>query len=547
MSGSDDRLKRGRIGVAALVVGGGILASRLLGVLREVVFAALLGATGVTDTYVAAFRIPDYANYLLAGGFLTITFIPIFARYLAWRDEEEGWRGFTAILRWLALGVSGLVVAGWVAAPVVLGALYPDFTPAQLAETVRLTRIVIPAQLAFVLGAMFAAVQYAKGYFVVPAFAPVLYNLGIIAGGVGFTVWRGEASPEGFIWGALVGAFAGNFALQLWGARRVGMRLDFSAPWRHPAVRQYVLIALPLMLGQSIVALDETFMSVFGGLVGPGAQTRLLYARRTMLVPVGIIAQAAAVAAYPFLARLFAEGNVAAMRRTVDRALRWVLVLGIGAAGLLAALALPIVRTLFERFAFGPADSAAAAAALFFYAFAVPIWGALQILTRAFYARREMWTPVVVGTGVTVVAIPTYLLLAGGFGIRGVATASVVSLGLYTVALAVLWYRRAESLAGLRSVLAAAGRAIPLAVPAAGAAFGASWLVARLVPSPATVQGLLATLAGTGAFAAVVLGFGSGLHDLLRRPLPAVGDAVGPGGGAATGPGSEVGGGQAGG
>ncbi|NIR35460.1 MAG: murein biosynthesis integral membrane protein MurJ, partial [Actinobacteria bacterium] len=112
--------------------------------------------------------------------------------------------------------------------------------------------------------------------------------------------------PEGFVWGALAGAFAGNFALQWWGARRVGMRWIGGTGWRHPALGEYLKIALPLMIGQSIVVLDETFMSVFGNRVGDGAQTHLQYARRTMLVPVGAIAQAAGVAAYPTLARLFA-------------------------------------------------------------------------------------------------------------------------------------------------------------------------------------------------------------------------------------------------
>ena len=111
MSRSTDRLKRSRIGIAALIVSGGILISRLLGVVREMIFAAFLGADNITDQYVAAFRIPDYANYLLAGGFLTITFIPIFSKYLADDDEEGGWRAFSSIVRWLAIGITALIIA----------------------------------------------------------------------------------------------------------------------------------------------------------------------------------------------------------------------------------------------------------------------------------------------------------------------------------------------------------------------------------------------------------------------------------------------------
>jgi len=515
MTDSTDRLKTGRIGIAALIVSGGILISRLLGVVREMIFAGMLGADGVTDTYVAAFRIPDYANYLLAGGFLTITFIPIFSRYLADDNEPEGWEAFSSIVRWLAIGITALIAIGWAITPWVIDVLYPDFTPEQVASTVRLTRIVLPAQFAFVVGAMFAAVQFAKGVFSIPILAPVVYNLMIIAGGIAYAGVTGTADPEGFIWGAVVGAFVGSLAIQWWGAKRVGMRFDLVAPWRHPAVGQYIALAIPLMIGQSVVALDEGFMSIFGDMVGDGTQTNLLYARRTMLVPVGIIAQAASVAAYPFLARMFAEGKIHAMHRTVDQALRWVLVLSIAAAGLLAALALPIIRALFERFAYTEADSSAAAAALFFYAFAVPIWGGLQILTRAFYAKRAMWTPVLVGTGVTVIAIPLYWVLTDTFGIEGVALASVLTLFVYATILALLWYSGAAGRARLRGVLGIAGRAIPPTVVGAAAAFVVSWGVTSIVSGPTTAVNLLAVVAGTAIFGAIAFALGSFLYDLL--------------------------------
>ncbi len=121
------KLGRGDVGAAAILVAGGILVSRLLGIVRDMIFAWMLGADGITDEYVAAFRIPDFANYLLAGGFLTITFIPIFARYLADDDEDAGWEGFTAIVRWLAVGIAALIALAWVATPSLIDWLYPNF------------------------------------------------------------------------------------------------------------------------------------------------------------------------------------------------------------------------------------------------------------------------------------------------------------------------------------------------------------------------------------------------------------------------------------
>lgn len=512
-----DRLRRGDIGAAAIIVAAGILISRFLGIIRDMVFAGMLGADGVTDQYVAAFRIPDFANYLLAGGFLTITFIPIFARYMASDDEDEAWLGFTAILRWLAIAITLIIIAAWIATPWVITTLYPDFTPEQITGTITLTRVILPAQFAFVVGALFTAVQYAKGVFTIPTLAPIIYNAAIIIGGILWAVLAGEPDPAGFIWGALIGAFVGNLLLQVWGARRVGMRFELQGSWSHPAVKAYVLIALPLMIGQSIVALDEVFMSVFGAMTGEGAQTVLQYGRRTMFVPVGVIAQATAVAAYPTLARLFAEGNRPALLRTVNKSITYVVVLSIGAAGAMAAMALPIVRVLYERYAFTADDTAAVSSALFVYAFAIPIWGALQILTRAFYSRRQMWTPVIVGTVVTVFAIPLYFLLQDRLGIDGVALASVLSLLVYTCALATIWYRPVEARPGLRSVLTSVGRSIPLAVPAAMAAGVVSWAIATGISGASWIAALIALAVGSAVFMGVALGLGGVLYDWLSR------------------------------
>lgn len=511
------------MGTAALIVSAGVLISRILGQLREVIFASLLGANGSTDQYVAAFAIPDFLNYLLAGGFLSITFIPILSRYLAEENEEGGWEALSAIIRPVAAGLAGLIVIGWLLAPRIIEALFPRFDAEQIANTIRYTRIVLPAQLFFVIGALFSAVQYTKGVFAIPTLAPIIYNLGIIVGGVGYAVATGEPSPEGFIWGALAGAFLGNFALQWWGAHRVGMRLDLRIPWRHPVVKEYLLIAFPLMIGQSIVVLDETFMKVFGQFVGSGAATELNYARRTMLVPVGVIAQAAGVATYPFLARLFAEGRVEAMKNAVDRALRYVLVFSMAAAALVAAMTIPIVRALFQRGNFTSGSTIGTADALFFYAFAIPVWGGLQILNRAFYARREMWTPVVVGTAATVAAIPLYIILEHVFGLRGVALASTIALGIYTGILAAVWYGEADGPGRVKRVFTTVGRSVPLVVIGGGAAFGIGVGVERMVPFatlgslPITLISLITVAVGTLLFAAIALGLGTLLFDWLNR------------------------------
>ena len=246
-SDDDPGKPTGRIGKAALVVSAGILLSRVLGMLRNVALAGLLGNTSEGDAFQAAFLIPDVLFYLMAGGYLTVTFIPILTRHLVRGDEEEGNRAFAAVFRPVAIGMVLITVLAMIFAESLTDLVYPRFDALQAGEVTRLTRIVLPAQIFFVLGSLWMAVQYAHHRFAIPAVAPIIYNLGIIAGGL--ISWAlGTASPAGFAWGAVGGAFAGNFALQWYGARRVGLRWMSGVPFRHPALGEYLTLALPLML-----------------------------------------------------------------------------------------------------------------------------------------------------------------------------------------------------------------------------------------------------------------------------------------------------------
>ena len=215
------------------------------------------------------------------------------------------------------------------------------------------------------------------------------------------------------------GAIIGNFALQWWGASRIGLRWPRQVPWRHPVLGEYLLLALPLMLGQSVAALDEQFIRVFGQLAGVGGITALVAGRQLSMVPVGVVAQAAGVAAYPFLARLAAEGREDELETEVGSAVRATITAAMLAAAGVFGLALPAVRIAYQRGSFGPEDTLVTAAVAAVFALSIPAWGAQQVLARAFYAKRRMWTPVLIGTAVAIVAIPAYLLLGDRFGWRG--------------------------------------------------------------------------------------------------------------------------------
>lgn len=499
------------MGIAAAIVAGGVLVSRLLGLVRQVVFAWILGAGSTGDEYFVAFIIPDFLNYLLAGAYMAITLIPILTRRFAKGDEEDAWRAFWAITKPIALGVTALVIIAMPLVEPILRAIEPGFTDEQVATAARLTRIVLPAQIFFVLGQLLTAVQFARERFVIPSIGPIIYNLAIIAGGLIGGLGREDPSAEGFAWGALAGAVLGTFLLQVWGARRAGLRWPQGSTRRHPAVPRYFALAIPLMLGQSLVVLDEQLGRTFGSLVSDGGVSWLTFGRQTMLVPVGVIAQAAGVATYPFLARLVAEGRHREMAQAVGRAVRYIFVFSLAATAALATLSIPAVRALYERGSFDAIDTAATAGTVVFFALGIPMWGAQQILARGFYAREEMWAPVVIGTLSTAAALPIYWVLHRVMDVDGLALASTIAITIYTIALAAVWYRRTGweharpvAVTAIRATLAAALGAL------------ASWSLARVILDAGSGFGLDAAAVIVGGVAVLAVVFGP---PWVRRDL----------------------------
>lgn len=496
-----------RMRTAAMVIAASVLLSRVLGLGRDALLATLFGTTVDADLYFQAFLIPDLLNYLLAGAYLTITLVPILSRHLEAGDREAANRAFTSVFRFVALAIVGLTALLWVLAEPLVDLMFPR--AADPDRLVSMTRLVLPAQVFLVTGALLMAVQYTHKRFVIPASAPLVYNLGIIGGGlVGWAA--GEPSPETFLVGAVVGAAVGNFGLQWFGARRTGTWFTKTSR-SESAVREYLVLAVPLMIGQSVAVLDEQFVRFFGQ-VDEGATAALFYARKLNMVPVGVIAQAAGVAAFPFLAGLHARGAQSELIETTGRAARkTIFVAAIATAGLVV-LARPLVRLVFQYQEFSPADAEVVAGLTVFYAFSIPAWGMHQLLARHFYAKRKMWTPVLVGTLFTLVAIPVWWGLFELMGVQGFALASTLVMVGYALGLLVAW--------GYDSGWSPVRRLGPVfvrAMVAAGVAAILGWLVtdAMIGDDPITVLSALgvALVAGLTTLAAFL-----GISRLLRSP-----------------------------
>jgi putative peptidoglycan lipid II flippase len=428
-----------RIAQASGIVMASVLASRVLGFLRDWTVAHQIGSNAFTDAFYAAFTLPDFLNYLVAGGSLSITFIPVFVQYVAEDREEEGWHVFSTVVTVMGMAVAGLVGLGEIFAPQLVAALVPGFDPREKARVVFLTRLMLPAQVCFYLGGILSAVQYAKSQFVIPSLAGVIYNLGIILGGF---LLSARLGITGFAVGVLAGALAGNLALQIYGARRAGARFAPNLNLRHPGFWLFVKLSVPIMLALSLVFTDDWIIRWFGSYLAPASITWLSLAKTLMRVPLGVVGQAVGVASFPFLAQLYSEGKLEDLNRTLDSTLRGLLLILVPISALTIALSTPLVYLVYSHTRLRGPDLAATASTLAIFSLGMFAWGAQNILARGFYAARDTLTPAVVGTGLTFLNLPVYWLLVKRFQHLGLALASSIGIVAYTVALFVLLNRR---------------------------------------------------------------------------------------------------------
>jgi putative peptidoglycan lipid II flippase len=449
---------------AAVLLASSVLLSRVLGVAREMLLADRIGAGGAADAYYASFQLPDMMNYLLAGGALSIAFLPLYTRLRTERGEEPAERLLATVLGTFGLLAALATLALWLLAGPLVVLQFGGFDAPTRALCTRLTRIVLPAQVFFVVGGVVQATLFARGRFLAAALAPLLYNGSIIAGGLALEPWIGV---EGFSWGVLAGAFLGPFLVPWLDARR---RVRFAlrvAPTDRDFLR-YLATAAPLMVGQSLLTVDEWYGRWFGSRIAEGTIAHLTYARRLMQAPVAAVGQAIGTATLPALARLWAEGRRRELEALLTGALRAGLALGILAAAATFALANPLVDLLYRHGAFTAQDAEGVAHLLRIFSLAIPGWVGQQIAVRAFYARGDMWRPMLLGTVVVVAALPLYWELGQRFGPAGLAAAGALGLGA-NAALTLLWARALHGAPSLRALLMSAARAAAVAC-AAGAA-----------------------------------------------------------------------------
>jgi len=420
------------------------VASRVLGLLREVVAAALFGASNDKAAYVIGYYLPFFVQRLLLGGTLSIVLIPTISRYLAQGDEEEAHRVTSSLLTLVALVGVGMVIVGELAAPLLVPIAAPGFaaTPGLLELAIRLTRIIFIAMFFLALAVFATGYLQAHQHFTVPALAPLLFNGVIIAGTL---VLGPRVGIAGLAISWVLGT-AAQFLVQVPMARRFGLRWRPAIDFNHPAIVEIGRLAVPAMLGLAIVEINayvaRFFASFLPAAPGVNAVAILDYAYEVVQAPVGIFAISIATAVFPSLARHAAAGAREELRSMSSVGLRTTVFAILPITALALALRSPLIRLLFERGQFSPAATDAVAASFALYAIGLPAFAAYYVVTRTYYALHDMTTPVRIG--VVMIALNALLdyLLMQVFGVAGIALAASI-VGHINVA-ALLWVLRGK-------------------------------------------------------------------------------------------------------
>src|SRR6516164_11657025 len=431
---------------ATLLLMASIMLARVIGYLREMYVAWAFGAGPQTDAYVAAFQIPDYLFYLLAGGTTSITFISIYTRHTSRGEDEKAQDAFnTTITVMTAIALLGTLLVEFFT-PQIAALIFPKFTAEQMQLCVYLTRVLLPGQIFFYAGGIVSAVLLSRRMFLYPALSPVFYGSSIILGGL---IGAHRFGIAALAYGAFIGSFVGPFLINSIGAAKSGLRYQWSSNFRNPEFIEWVKLSIPLMLGVSLVSADDWILRYFAS-GGAGEISRLNYAKRLFALPISILGQAAGQASMPFFAKLFGEGNRREFAQSVNQSVYRVGSAALLVTSLLITAALPLVDLAFHRGRFNFQDAVLTANYFAWFSLSLALWSAQALYARAFYASGDTLTPMVASTLIVLASLPVYAAMFHYYGFTGLAMASDVGILLHTVAIAwLLNYRRLVPLAGL--------------------------------------------------------------------------------------------------
>jgi putative peptidoglycan lipid II flippase len=450
---------------AAGVVGIAVMCSRVLGLIREQIFAWLFGGGKEMDAFTVAFRTPNLLRDLFAEGALSTAFVTVFSKKVATEGPESAWKLANKVATLAAIFMSLIVVGGILVAPYLVRVLAPGFadTPGKMELTYHLAQVMYPFILLVSLGALVMGMLNARNVFGVPAMASSFFNIGSIVGGVALGYWLDPHFGTRALYGLALGTVIGGalqLGVQLPSLAKLGFRFRPDFDWKDDGVRTILRIMGPAIIAASSVQVNVMVNTWFASWLEDGTAYRLNIAFRLMQLPLGIFGVAIGTVTLPLLSRIAATGDRKEFGAVLGRGMRLAFVLTLPATVGLMMLSRPIISLLYEHGKFSAHATDQAAIALQGYALGLCAYSVLKILSPAFYAIDKRRTPMVVsfisiGLNVLVNYILAFHLK---LGIRGLA------LGTGCVAIAnflmLYFLMRREAALGARDLLVTLGKLV---------------------------------------------------------------------------------------
>lgn len=427
---------------AAVILSVLYFCGRLTGLLQTSIINALLPPSAA-DAYWAAFAIPDFVNYLVAGGALSITFIPLYTELLHRDGDKAAAQFFSTLCTLMGAVLIILVIVCELTTPWLVAIFRSGFVDKQeiFDLTVKMTRIILPAQIFFYIGGLLVGVLNAHKRFAASGWTGALYN--VVAIIFGLLLWWRGLGPLSFAWGILLGALVGNYLLPLIavqrGPKEQRPKFKFIVQLKDPAVRKYFLNALPIMIGVSLPVVDQLIVTWFASYLPVGSLAHIATANRVMIAAQGILGQAASVAAFPYMADNTAAGDWLQFSSFIRRGLRRLMFLSIPMGILLTLTAVPIINLLFGYGVFEEGNALAQTSSAFaFFCIGLFAWVGQAFLARAFYALKDTFTPTLLGSLLTVFMFIPMCWIATRYG-GAWALALVTSIGAAAQFGVLLW------------------------------------------------------------------------------------------------------------
>jgi len=436
----------GKIARSAGAVSGAVMCSRVLGLVREQVFAGMFGAGYAYDAFVVAFRIPNLLRDLFGEGALSAAFVTVFSDFDTNRGRQATWQLASNVLVFISIVLSLITLLGIFLAGPIVNLLAPNFSlvAGKTELTSLMTMVMFPFLIFVALSAVVMGMLNTRGKFFIPAMSSSFFNLGSIIGGVSLALLLprfGQPAIIGMAWGTLIGGLM-QLAIQLPTLKKMGFRFKPHLNLHDPGLRRILWLMLPATIGLSATQINIFVNTNFASSCMEGSVSWLNYAFRMVQLPIGVFGVAFTIAAMPVLAKHAATKDLTGLKQTFSSSLVMVFSLTIPATVGLILLSHPIIRLIFEHGAFTATDTLNTAQALTYYAYGLFAYSAVKIMVPVFYALNDTKYPVI-GSFIAVAAnIVIITLSIDTFSFRAIALSTSCSMALNFFFLGVILYRK---------------------------------------------------------------------------------------------------------